>query len=81
MAYAGRITKDRVVYAEFCSEPALGGGARLIADELGGYGRSQRIHRLLEIVSNAPVNSLDIGELAAVIILLKAMDLASCNQS
>ena len=81
MAYARRVTKDGVVYAEFCSEPALAGGARLFADELGGYGSSQMIRRLLEIVSNAPVNSGDIGELAAVIILLKAMDLASCHQS
>eukprot|EP00961_Rhodomonas_salina_P277841 3754252-Rhodomonas_salina.1 len=28
MVYARRVTKDGVVYEEFCSEPALAGGAR-----------------------------------------------------
>eukprot|EP00961_Rhodomonas_salina_P266459 3601940-Rhodomonas_salina.1 len=80
MAIAKNVVSGNQVQAGYVSEPVLAGGSKLLSAELGGFGCSSMTKKLATCFSASPISAGDVGEIAAIVVLLKAMDMC-CRQS
>jgi len=74
MAIARKMSQEKCVVASYGSEPLLAGGSKELCLQMGGLACVSMVQRLTRYYSKVPANGGDIGELAAAMILLKAMD-------
>eukprot|EP00961_Rhodomonas_salina_P138772 1867072-Rhodomonas_salina.1 len=74
-------SSNSIITAMYLSEPSLAAGSMVLSWRLGGFGSVAMLCRLRKVFSSSPFHPGDVGEIAVIIVFLKAMDKCSLKET